>query len=64
MTALPAPAAITGLMTQTEVAALFRVHPRTVLRWRHAGKLTTARTPGGQPRCYRLEVHALLRSRP
>lgn len=35
------------LLTPAEVAALFRVDPKTVTRWAKAGKLTAIRTLGG-----------------
>jgi DNA-binding transcriptional MerR regulator len=43
-----------------EVARLFRVHPRAVRRWGHAGKLTRYRTPGGSSLYSEAEVRALL----
>jgi excisionase family DNA binding protein len=50
------------LITPAEVAALFRVDPKTVTRWAKAGKLTAIRTLGGHRR-YRLsEVQSLLKS--
>ena len=52
------------LLTPAEVAALFRVDPKTVTRWAKAGKLTSIRTLGGH-RCYReSEVKELLSGRP
>ena len=47
-----------ALLTPSEVAALFRVDPKTVTRWAKAGKLSSIRTLGGHRR-YR-EVRALL----
>lgn len=44
------------LMTPGEVAAIFRVDPKTVTRWAHAGKLRHTRTPGGHVRFYREEI--------
>jgi excisionase family DNA binding protein len=38
------------LLTPSEVAALFRVNPKTVTRWARAGKLTAIRTLGGHRR--------------
>ena len=35
------------LMTPAEVAAMFRVDPKTATRWAKAGKLTSIRTLGG-----------------
>ena len=49
-----------GLLTPAEVAALFRVAPKTVGRWGKAGKLTPVRTPGGHRRFRESEVRALL----
>ena len=34
------------LLTPAEVAALFRVDPKTVTRWANSGKLTSIRTLG------------------
>lgn len=48
------------LMTPSEVAALFRVDPKTVTRWAIAGKLTWSRTLGGHRRFPESEVRALL----
>ena len=39
-----------NLLTPSEVAALFRVDPKTVTRWAKAGKLTSIRTLGGHRR--------------
>lgn len=51
-----------SLMTPAEVAALFRVDPKTVTRWADAGKITAVRTLGGHRRYLRHEVMALLAS--
>ena len=48
------------LLTPSEVAALFRVDPKTVTRWAKAGKLTSIRTLGGHRRYRASEVYALL----
>ena len=48
------------LLTPSEVAALFRVDPKTVTRWAKAGKLTSIRTLGGHRRYKSSEVKALL----
>ncbi len=50
------------LLTPAEVAALFRVDPKTVTRWAKAGKLTSIRTLGGHRRYKESEVKALLKS--
>jgi len=47
-------------MTPAEVAALFRVDPKTVTRWADAGKMTAVRTLGGHRRYRRDEVQNLL----
>ena len=49
-----------ALLTPAEVAALFRVDPKTVTRWARAGKLTSLRTLGGHRRYRESEVHSLL----
>ena len=51
-----------NLLTPAEVAALFRVDPKTVTRWAKAGKLTSIRTLGGHRRYKESEVKALLNS--
>jgi excisionase family DNA binding protein len=48
------------LLTPAEVAAMFRVDPKTVTRWAKAGKLTSIRTLGGHRRYREVEVRALL----
>ena len=55
---------IEQLLTPAEVAALFRVDPKTVTRWAKAGKLTSIRTLGGHRRYRESEVKALLNSIP
>ena len=52
------------LLTPAEVAALFRVDPKTVTRWAKAGKLTSIRTLGGHRRYRAAEVRALLENIP
>lgn len=47
------------LLTPAEVAALFRVDPKTVSRWAKAGKLASIRTLGGHRRYYESEVRNL-----
>ena len=49
------------LLTPGEVAALFRVDPKTLTRWSQEGRLTCIRTLGGHRRFRADEVHALLR---
>lgn len=48
------------LLTPAEVAAIFRVDPKTVTRWAQAGKLSSIRTLGGHRRYRAAEVQALL----
>lgn len=52
------------LLTPAEVAALFRVDPKTVTRWANSGKLTSIRTLGGHRRYLESEVRGLLESIP
>jgi excisionase family DNA binding protein len=49
-----------ALLTPAEVAALFRVDPKTVTRWAKAGKLTSLRTLGGHRRYRESEIRKLL----
>ncbi len=49
-----------ALLTPSEVAALFRVDPKTDTRWAKAGKLSSIRTLGGHRRYRENEVRALL----
>ena len=48
------------LLTPSEVAALFRVDPKTVTRWAKAGKISSIRTLGGHRRYRESEVRTLL----
>lgn len=48
------------LLTPSEVAAIFRVDPKTVTRWAKSGKLTAIRTLGGHRRYRQSEVKAIL----
>lgn len=52
------------LLTPAEVAAMFRVDPKTVTRWAKAGKLTSIRTLGGHRRYRADEVRQLLEGIP
>lgn len=47
------------LLTPAEVAAIFRVDPKTVTRWAKRGKLSAVRTLGGHRRYLASEVRAL-----
>jgi excisionase family DNA binding protein len=49
-----------ALLTPSEVAALFRVNPKTVTRWARAGKLTAIRTLGGHRRFKASEIKRCL----
>ena len=49
-----------ALLTPGEVAALFRVDPKTVTRWAISGKLPSVKTPGGHRRYRQTDVTALL----
>ncbi len=53
-----------ALLTPAEVAAMFRVDPKTVTRWAKAGKLTSIRTLGGHRRYRAAEVAGLLAGPP
>ncbi len=48
------------LMTPAEVAALYRVSPKTVTRWANAGKMPSFRTLGGHRRFRKADIRALL----
>ena len=49
-----------ALLTPAEVAAMFRVDPKTVTRWAKAGRLDSVRTLGGHRRYWAAQVHTLL----
>jgi excisionase family DNA binding protein len=59
----PPPDSSEKLLTPGEVAALFRVDPKTVTRWAAAKppRIHSIRTPGGHRRFRESEVRALLR---
>jgi excisionase family DNA binding protein len=48
------------LLTPAEVAALFRVDPKTVTRWAKAGKISSIRSLGGHRRFRESEIRGLL----
>jgi excisionase family DNA binding protein len=48
------------LLTPSEVAAMFRVNPKTVTRWARSGKISAIRTLGGHRRFRASEVRRLL----
>jgi excisionase family DNA binding protein len=60
MTTLTNELDVVRLMTPAEVAAAFRVDPKTVTRWAAAGKITAIRTLGGHRRFRESDVLALL----
>ena len=49
-----------ALLTPAEVAALFRVNPKTVTRWARARKITAIRTLGGHRRFRASEIRRCL----
>jgi excisionase family DNA binding protein len=51
---------IEPLLLPSEVAAMFRVDPKTVTRWARRGLLDSIRTLGGHRRYRESEVRALL----
>lgn len=55
---------INPLLTPAEVAAAFRVDPKTVTRWAKAGKLSSIRTLGGHRRYLESEIRAMLSDQP
>jgi excisionase family DNA binding protein len=48
------------LLTPSEVAALFRVNPKTVIRWARAGRISYIKTLGGHRRFKASEIRRLL----
>ena len=48
------------LLTPSEVAAMFRVNPKTVTRWARAGKISAIRTLGGHRRFKASEIRQYL----
>jgi excisionase family DNA binding protein len=48
------------LLKPGEVAAIFRVDPKTVTRWAKSGKLNAVRTPGGHARFRETDVRGAL----
>jgi len=49
-----------ALLTPSEVAAMFRVNPKTVTRWARAGKMSAVRTLGGHRRFRTPEIRRFL----
>ncbi len=52
-------AASSEYLDTREVAAIFAVHPKTVVNWATAGRLAHFRTPGGHRRYLRSDVERL-----
>jgi len=50
------------LLTPGEVARFFKVDPKTVTRWAHAGKIASITTPGGHKRFWKSEVSKFLQT--
>ena len=48
------------LLTPGEVAAMFRVNPKTVTRWARSGKISAVRTLGGHRRFRASEIRRFL----
>jgi excisionase family DNA binding protein len=48
------------LLTPSEVAAMFRVNPKTVTRWARAGRISYIKTLGGHRRFKATEIRRLL----
>ena len=49
-----------ALLTPSEVAAMFRVNPKTVTRWARSGKISAIRTLGGHRRFRAVEIRKFL----
>lgn len=49
-----------ALLTPSEVAAMFRVNPKTVTRWARSGKISAIRTLGGHRRFRESEIRKFL----
>src|SRR6185437_13691550 len=56
----PSPHDDDALLTPSEVAAMFRVNPKTVTRWARAGKISAIRTLGGHRRFRASEIRSFL----
>jgi excisionase family DNA binding protein len=52
------------LLTASEVAALFRVDPKTISRWALSGWLASIKTPGGHRRYRESVILALIAAKP
>ena len=49
-----------GFLTPGEVAAIFRVDPKTVSRWCLSGQMNYIKTPGGHRRILKSEVKRVM----
>jgi excisionase family DNA binding protein len=49
------------LLTSAEVASIFGVDTKTVIRWANTGKLNAVKTPGGRYRYHQAHIYAYLR---
>jgi excisionase family DNA binding protein len=56
----PKPGEPEELLTPSEVAAMFRVNPKTVTRWARSGKISAIRTLGGHRRFRKSEITRIL----
>jgi excisionase family DNA binding protein len=56
----PRPSEHEELLTPSEVAAMFRVNPKTVTRWARSGKISAIRTLGGHRRFRKSEITRIL----
>ena len=56
----PNPSDDDALLTPSEVAAMFRVNPKTVTRWARAGRISYIKTLGGHRRFKASEIRRLL----
>lgn len=54
------PPGVNGMLTAAEVAEVFQVDPKTVIRWADKGRIAHIRTPGGHRRYMRDDVDAAL----
>jgi excisionase family DNA binding protein len=49
---------LSEILRPSTLARTWRVHPRTVVQWIRAGRLPAVKSPGGQYRVLRADVHA------
>lgn len=57
---MPKPPASDALLTPSELARVFKVHPNTVTVWAERGRLPSFKTPGGHRRFLVSDVNAFL----